>query len=132
MKETDDPSCGAHWARLLLRCSNGDRRNRPGFAGQHTQRGHVPGGSLIPPVKRLGGLVRGRRRVQGSLRGRHPVVDEDTVGSLVAESRRTTILELPRGSRPEPKTALQVAHRPTCGTLEKWRFPTNSSDDMLF
>jgi hypothetical protein len=28
--------------------------------------------------------------------------------------------------------ALQAAHRPACGTLENWRFPTNSSDDMLF
>jgi hypothetical protein len=36
--------------------------------------GRVPGRSLIPPVKGPGGLVRGRRRVQGFLRGRHPVV----------------------------------------------------------
>jgi hypothetical protein len=42
-------------------------------ASTGVNRGHVPG-SLIPPVKWLHGLGGGRRRVQGSLRGRHPVV----------------------------------------------------------
>jgi hypothetical protein len=72
----------------------------------------------VSPHTAQGSSIRQRIRDRRGPSGTAPAVDESTVISPVAGSRRTTMLVLPPCSRFGSKTALQTAHRPRRSTLE--------------